>query len=298
VTLALLCSGQGHQGPAMFDLFSGLAPARPILAMARDLLGGDQGDLHGNRVGQVLCVARGLAAAACLSLPPQYLIAGYSVGEMAAWGVAGCWSNAETLRLTVRRAELMDAAGGSDGGLGFIRGLGREQVAQLVAAHGCAIAIVNPGNLFIIGGAQEDVERCCITALALGAAHARAIAVRVASHTPLLTGAVAPFAQTLAEADWARPVAGRILLSASHATVVNGPRALDGLASQVAHCIDWAATLEALVERGASRMLELGPGTALAEMARGACPGLDIRALDEFHSIEGVSRWIERDAWF
>lgn len=71
-----------------------------------------------------------------------------------------------------------------------------------------------------------------------------------------------------------------------------GREAAPGLAAQLAEPIDWAAMLEALVERGASRMLELGPGRALADMAFGAFPHLDIRALSDFHTIEAQRAWL------
>ena len=52
--------------------------------------------------------------------------------------------------------------------------------------------------------------------------------------------------------------------------------------------------LEALVERGVDRILELGPGTALADMVRGAYPAMQVRAVDDFRSIAGIKAWIDR----
>jgi [acyl-carrier-protein] S-malonyltransferase len=78
---------------------------------------------------------------------------------MTAWGIAGIWSPERTLHLTAARAEAMDAASGTDDGLGFIRGLPRECVDALVARFGCAIAIVNPDLLFVIGGERTHVAQ-------------------------------------------------------------------------------------------------------------------------------------------
>jgi [acyl-carrier-protein] S-malonyltransferase len=287
----------------MFDLFENLPAAAPALLTAGALLGRalhafmaetSDAELLTNRVGQILCVTRALAAAECLAPAGSLLIAGYSVGEMAAWGIAGIWSLEETLRLTDRRARLMDAAGGPDDSLGFVRGLDHTTVAALTARFRCAIAIVNPGRLFVIGGTHRDVEACCDAALAEGALAARPIDVRVASHTPRLGGAVAPFLGELEASRFERPMDGRTLVSAADRSIVTGRSGLAGLAAQVATTVDWEATLEALVERGADRMLELGPGAALAEMARKAFPALDIRALDDFHSLAGASNWIRR----
>ncbi len=301
MTLVLLCSGQGRQDRAMLDLFVDHPAAAPILAEASTLLGrdirtslksADDATLFANRTSQILCVARGLVAAACLAPALPFVVAGYSVGEMTAWGVAGIWSPARTLKLTAARAEAMDSACGADDGLGFVRGLARDRVETLVAQFDCAIAIVNPDRVFVIGGARERVERCCAVALEEGAIAARPIAVHIASHTPRLSRAVAPFRAVLDASEPARPVPGRTLIAAADASAVSGAGGIAGLASQVDTTIDWAATLEAIVERGGSRFLELGPGSALADMVRATYPMLDARAVDDFRSIAGVEAWI------
>ncbi|WP_174286894.1 ACP S-malonyltransferase [Sphingomonas bacterium] len=305
MTLALLCSGQGRQDRGMFDVFEGQPAAVPILAEVGALLGRDVGtllrdaseaELHANRTSQILCVARALVTAAGLAPPKPYIVAGYSVGEMAAWGVAGVWTSEQTLRLTAARAETMDAASGANDGLGFVRGLTRDRVDVLVARFECAIAIVNPALLFVIGGEREQVARCCAAALDEGAVAARPIAVNIASHTPRLSGAVAPFRAALDASMPGRPHPGVTLISAADASIVSGARGVPGLAAQLDTTIDWAATLEALVERGVRRVLELGPGTAIADMARGAYPVLDARSIDEFRALDGVTGWIERQA--
>lgn len=289
----------------MFDLFAGQPAAAPVLAEAGALLGQEVGtllrdaseaELYANRTSQILCVARALVAAACSAPPRPYLVAGYSVGEMAAWGVAGVWTPEQTLGLTAARAEAMDAASSAEDGLGFVRGLARERVDALVARFECAIAIINPALLFVIGGARAQVARCCAAALDEGAVAARPIAVNIASHTPRLSGAVPPFRAALDASAPRRPYPGVTLIGAADASIVSGTRGVPGLAAQVATTIDWAATLEALVERGIRQVLELGPGSAIADMARGAYPALDARSVDEFRTLDGVAAWIGRHA--
>jgi len=299
---ALLCSGQGQIGRGMFDLLIGDDAAEAVLRSAGALLGrdpraflatADAEAITADRTGQILCTARSLAAAAALRIQTPAMIAGYSVGEMAAWGVAGIWSAEQTLRLTARRAELMDVADKGEGGLGFVRGLGEALLDSLLSSHNCAIAIRDPGGLFIIGGLRSDVAACCVSALQSGAAAARPIAVKVASHTPRLAAAVAPFEDLLAGEAASAPEL--TLIGAADATIIgaaDGP-AIAGLARQLATTVDWNAALTALTERGARRMLELGPGDALARMARTTWPDMDTRALDDFSTVEGARRWFD-----
>lgn len=298
--LALLCSGQGRQDRRMFDVFTNMPMVAPILAETSALIGtnvralleeASDDDLHANRTSQILCVARGLAAATMIG-PVPALVAGYSVGEISAWAVTGLWSPVQALRIVSARATLMDAESGPDDRLGFIRGLARQAVDGLVAEHGCAISIINPGQVFVIGGIRHQVEQCCAAALAAGATSARAIDVHVASHTRKLSGAVTPFFEILSAVPMARPVSGRMLIGAADATIVRGQNGLRPLAAQIDTAIDWAATLEALMERGATRVLELGPGSALADMVRATWPKIDARAIDDFRTIEGVKNWV------
>ena len=296
---AVLCSGQGCLKRDMLDLASGSAAA-PILAAAQKMLGRDPHSLLAeadaealivNRTSQILCVTGALAVAASLELDAPLLVAGYSVGEMAAWSIAGFWSAEASLRLTARRAELMDSAD-TEGGLGFVRGLDAGSVGRLVAAHGCAISIRNPGGLLIIGGGREAVAQCCAAALDSGATAARPIPVRVASHTPRLASAVAPFELALRSVPGASAPGGRTLIGAADAGVITSVDVgLPGLARQLATTVDWNRVLVALAERGARRALELGPGNALAEMAQPVFPDIEIRAVGDFRSLAGARRW-------
>ena len=129
MTLAILCSGQGPQHPNMFALTGDAPEAADLFAHAAALLGGrdpremvqtdTDAALHQNRVGQILCTVQALAAAATLrdAWPRRLIIAGYSVGEVAAWGVAGLVEANVTLDLVARRAEAMDAASAVGDGL-------------------------------------------------------------------------------------------------------------------------------------------------------------------------------------
>jgi [acyl-carrier-protein] S-malonyltransferase len=302
--LALLCGGQGLLSPGMFDLVAERPETGAIFAEAGAILGrdprslvhgGDQGSLHANHTGQILCVTAALAAHACIAdaLPAEFAVSGYSVGEMAAWSIAGVWTAATTLRLTDRRARAMDAAGGPDGQLGYVRGLDRRTVERLSRRHDCAIAITDPGKLFVVGGARVDVADLCREAEAAGATRAALLDVRIASHTPRLGEAVAPFRCALGDAEAADPQPGCVLLSGGDgAPIFRASASTAALAARIAHPIDWAATLDALVEAGADTFLDLGPGHALASMARAAFPDVRSYAANAFHGIDGLRGWV------
>ena len=68
--------------------------------------------LHADKVGQILCCTQAMAVWAVLGAkaPRPLVVAGYSVGELAAWGVAGLLHYQGVLDLAVQRAAAMDAS--------------------------------------------------------------------------------------------------------------------------------------------------------------------------------------------
>lgn len=302
--LALLCGGQGRISAEMFDLAADEPEAAPVFAAAATLLGEDPralvkqapaDSLLANRANQLLSVCAALANHACIrvALPSRLAVTGYSVGEMAAWSLAGIWSPQQTLQLTAARAEAMDAADGGGGQLGYVRGLDRAAIDGLAQVHGCAIAIICPGDLYVIGGAHDDVAACCAVAARDGAQRAALLDVRIASHTPRLAAAVPLFQAALDQADGARPRNGRVLLAGCDGSrIFSSDQATARLAAQIAAPIDWAASLEALVELGVDQVLDLGPGHALADMMRAAHPHLRSYAADGFRSGAGLRNWL------
>ena len=97
--VAILCSGQGGEHSAMLDLVADCPEAEPVFAVAAGVLGQDPrrfvreaapADLFSDRSGQILCCTQAVAVWAALGSdrPARAVIAGYSIGELAAWGCA------------------------------------------------------------------------------------------------------------------------------------------------------------------------------------------------------------------
>lgn len=305
MSLAVLLSGQGGQHPGMFDLTAACGPAQPVFAAAAPLLGGaDPRDLaraggpalHENRSGQVLCCVAALSAWAVLrpALPPRTIVAGYSIGDLAAWGCIGRLAPETVLGLAAARAEAMDAASGEGFGLAGIRGLSAARAAALAREEDCHLAIRNAPDSVVAGGRVEALDRLCAAALAAGARRAVRLPVRTPSHTPLLAEATRRFREALSAAAFRRPAPGgpRLLSGLDGRAVFDAAAGVEALALQLSRTIDWAACLGACREYGAATVLELGPGHALASMARAAMPEARVHALEDFRSVEGALAWI------
>jgi [acyl-carrier-protein] S-malonyltransferase len=135
------------------------------------------------------------------------------------------------------------------------------------AAHRCEVAIRNPGALFVIGGTIVQVDRLCEAALAAGTVRASRLPIAVASHTSRMDDAVVPFQHALDSAH---------LPIDCHA---GGPCSADSM--------EPASRMQSRTPAG-------WPVSALANMARSLTGFREVRALDDFKTLDGVRRWITR----
>src|SRR5262249_14424706 len=147
-------------------------------------------------------------------------------------------------------------------GMLFVRGLPRAAIDGLCERHEAAVAIVNPGDAFILGGSRTTLNALADDAKAMNAARVVDVPVEVASHTMRLAKASTEFRDRLSRADVAaQPAVGTRLLSGIDAApVIDVKTGLDKLAAQISHTVQWADCLQACVESEATVFLELGPG--------------------------------------
>lgn len=306
--IAILCSGQGAQKAGMFDLLGDAPEAAAVFEAAKNVLDGrdprdlvqqasDQ-DIHTNRLGQILCCTQTMAAWAIIRerLSGPLVVAGYSVGELGAWGVAGLLDAAGVLRLAVKRAAAMDAATTEPSGLVAIRGLKRDILDPICAAHGAYVAIINASDQMLVGGTRQALAAVIADAEAAGAVRTTLLAVAVASHTPLLAAASDRFRQDLAGIAFAHemPSDVRLLSGIDGAAIFDVEAGADKLARQIRQTVDWSACMDTCRAANVSRVIELGPGNALACLMQDAVPGLDAHSLSEFHSRAGFLDWVDR----
>jgi len=308
MTLAILCSGQGWQRAGMFRLTGDAPEADGLFAHASVMLGGrdprelvrtqTSDCLHRNRIGQILCALQALAAATTLKvdMPDRSVVAGYSIGEMAAWGVAGFLSMTDTLDLVAKRAEAMDAAASPGEGLSFVRGLSRDAIERLCQRYNTEIAIIEPGDAFVLGGRHTALRALAVEAMAMGATRFVDLPVEVPSHTRWLAGAAAEFRATLrhAEDGALKSSSFRLLSGIDGAPVILAEAGLDKLAAQISQTVHWERCLQGCMEGGATTFLELGPGHALSDMVASAYPGVPARSLDDFNTLQGVRTWLAK----
>lgn len=291
VRLLLLCPGQGGQSASMFDLARTDAGAAALI----ESLGEPEPEtMFENRIAQPSVVGATLAMWEALKarLPAPSLAAGYSVGELSAYGVAGALAPADAIRIAARRAELMDAAVVEPQALVAITGIPVDRVGSLASAHGYAVAIVTGHDTCIAGGLEASLPGL-EQAVAQSGAKLQRLPVGIASHTPLMAGAVAPFVAELEAAAFG-PQTCPVLSGIGAESIVGKPRAIEALSRQLVETIVWDACMDAAAEAGVTVALELGPGAALARMLQARHPHIPCRSVADFRSIDGIVAWVGR----
>jgi [acyl-carrier-protein] S-malonyltransferase len=305
--VAVLCSGQGYQNAGMFDLLADAPEASPVFEAAKFVLDGtdprqlvrkaSNDDLHADEVAQVLCCTQAMAAWAVLGakLPRPLVVAGYSIGELAAWGVAGLLEYKGVLDLAARRARAMDKATVQPSGLVAIHGLKRDTLDPICKARGAYVAIVNAQDQILVGGARKALDAVIHDARIAGAERITILPVTVPSHTPLMAKASDQFRQALAKAPLPAemPAGVRLLSGIDGDTVFDVHSGVDKLARQIQQTVDWAGCMESCRAAGATKVIELGPGNALAHMMQEFMPDGDAHSLSEFHSLSGFEHWVQ-----
>jgi [acyl-carrier-protein] S-malonyltransferase len=300
--LAILCPGQGAQHAAMFSVL-GLPADHALLrewglddALGQPLANvlADPALQSANRIAQPLLVAATLAAWNALSkvLPAPALVAGYSIGELSAYGVAGSLSAREALRLAAARAEAMDncKAGQPPQTMMAVSGLGAAALAALLPAGRAHIAIATGAASFILGGWADAMPALEQSVLATGG-QVTPLPVRVASHTPLMNGAVQPVFELLRASAFDAPHMP-VVAGISGELVTGAETAQRTLSRQVAETIRWDDCMDAIAEAGVDTVLELGPGAALARMFHARHPQIPCRSIADFRTVEGLRRWM------
>jgi [acyl-carrier-protein] S-malonyltransferase len=298
VSLAVLFPGQGTQHAAMLPWLD--AAGADALMPLVDALGADWRERLADAAwAQRNDVAQPLLTGVCIAawrvlvplLPRPAVVAGYSVGELAAFHCAGVFAAGDAMALARRRAELMDASThGVATGLLALADASPALVERLCRTHRLDVAIRFGPDRVVVGGARSALAAAAVEAARAGAT-TTTLDLAIASHTPWMADAVQPFAAALAAVPFERP---QLALVADHeAGVLRDPGDLRrALASQLAVAIRWDDCMTAVAERGATCVLEMGPGTSLSRLWNARYPALPARSVDEFSTPTAIAGWV------
>jgi [acyl-carrier-protein] S-malonyltransferase len=201
-------------------------------------------------------------------------VAGHSLGEFSALVAGGALTFEEGLLLVQERGRLMKHAGErSPGGMAAVIGLKASQVKTLCArvreASGGYVGVANdncPGQV-VISGDERTLQAGIEAMRAAGARRVIRLAVSIAGHSPLMAEAAAAFQQALKKVT-IRPPEVPFVANATAGPLVDPDRMREALGRQLTSPIHWTESVQWMIEQGATRFVEIGPGEVLTGLLR------------------------------
>ncbi len=279
--VAFLFAGQGAQRPGMgADVFKASPAARAVFeavdaarpGTSELCFSGTAEELGQTINTQPAVFATDLAFARALEeagIVPD-VVAGFSLGEVAALAFAEAYADFEAAELVSVRASLMaDAAARNPGEMRAVLKLDAATVEELAAQAGDAWPVnYNSPQQTVVAGTPEALQ-----ALDSLVREARGRSMRVA----VSGGFHSPLMQTASEGLWQWVVDGHepqepTIPVIANATAEPYPADVAGraalLSRQVASPVLWVDTLERLAAEGVTTFVEVGPGSTLTGLVK------------------------------
>jgi len=302
--LAFLFPGQGSQAVGMGrELAERFPIAAETFAEADEACGfplsklcfeGPEDELKLTENTQPAILTASIAACRVLaqSAIEPALAAGHSLGEWSAHVAAGTIRFGDAVRAVKARGRAMQqAVPAGEGAMAAVLSLDPAAVADACAEAaketGLTVAAANlnsPGQT-VISGALAAVERAITIAKAKGARRAVMLPVSAPFHCALMQPAQDEVARVLASmtlADPSIPVAA----NATGELVTKADAARDALIRQVTGTVRWVDCVQALIGRGATVFIEVGPGKVLGGLLRQIDPSQKVLNVEDIASLE------------
>jgi [acyl-carrier-protein] S-malonyltransferase len=224
------------------------------------------------RFAQPAIVAATLARWSALGAPDGGVLLGHSLGELSALAAAGSLDEVAAVRGAAIRGRLMDDAGAvSPGGMLAVLKGDLDAAEALAAEHGLVVANDNAPGQVVLAGPRTGIEAARAAARDHGL-RAMRLEVGGAFHSPAMAPAIPAWEAWLDEADLRPPQ--REVVSCLGGEPITDPATT--LAAALTRPVRFRGAVEALAARGATRWIETGPGSVLANLVRRTVPDVDV----------------------
>ena len=276
---AYVFPGQGSQFPGMGkELYENNAFAKKLFEQANEMLGfrisdimftGTEEDLKQTNVTQPAVFLHSVIAFKSIENARPDMVAGHSLGEFSALVANGILSFEDGLKLVSIRAGAMQKAcelnpSAMAAVLGLADGIVEEVCAGVQKETGEIVVPANyncPGQL-VISGSIAGVQTACERLKAAGAKRALLLPVGGAFHSPFMAPAKEELRAAIDRMTFHAPFCP-IYQNVVAKAVLDKEEVKTNLIEQMTGAVRWTQCVEAMVQDGASKFTEVGPGKVL-----------------------------------
>ena len=304
--LALVAPGQGSQSVGMLAPWVVDSKTKDLVQswsklVSVDLLKlgqfGTADEIKSTDIAQLLIFVTSILSSLDLDLRNEkdssIVYAGHSVGEFAAYSLAGAFEVDQALRLVAKRGQAMLAATKvfSKTGMSAVLGGNKEEVVSYLSEFELIAANINSNGQIIAAGTLENLDRLANTPLK--GTRIRPLEVSAAFHTKFMEPAVSQFTEIFKVVSVKSP--RQIVLSNKNGErVSNSTDITENLIQQVISPVRWDLCQAKMVELGVTGMLELAPGGTLCGIAKKEIPNVETFAIKSPEDIQGANEFIRK----
>jgi [acyl-carrier-protein] S-malonyltransferase len=219
------------------------------------------------------------------------VVAGHSVGEIAAYAIAGVISADDAVKLAaVRGTEMAKACAIEPTGMSAILGGDEAEVLEALARLDLIPANRNAAGQIVAAGAVAALEKLAEDPPAK--ARVRQLATAGAFHTHYMASALDGYAQAVATTSASEPTT-MLLSNADGQPVSSAADAMEKLVAQLTRPVRWdlcTETMRQLFENAeGSAIVEFPPAGTLAGIAKRELRGVTTRAIKTPADLDGLA---------
>lgn len=299
--IAVLAPGQGSQTPGMLAPWLELQGAAAQIATWSDISGLDLArlgttasadEITDTAITQPLVVAATLLASTELAnrgvlADKKTLVAGHSVGEIAAYAIAGIISTDDAVKLAaVRGAEMAKACAAEPTGMSAVLGGDEAEVLARLEALDLIPANRNAAGQIVAAGTIAALEKLAEDPPAK--ARVRQLATAGAFHTHYMASALDGYAAAAAGVVTSEPTT-MLLSNADGQPVSSAADAMDKLVAQLTRPVRWDLCTETMRELNVTAIVEFPPAGALTGIAKRELRGVPTHAVKAPADLDGLT---------
>lgn len=214
-------------------------------------------------------------------------VAGHSVGEIAAYAIAGVISAEDAVALAATRgAEMSKACKEEPTGMAAVLGGDEAEVLSRLDALDLVPANRNAAGQIVAAGAVAALEKLAEDPPAR--ARVRRLATAGAFHTHYMSSAMAGYADAVEMVATAEPTT-TLLSNADGQPVASAADAMTKLVAQLTQPVRWDLCTETLRQRGVSAIVEFPPAGALVGIAKRELRGIPTHAVKSPADLDELS---------